>query len=1229
MIRINSGSRGAWSGVLAGSLLAAAMALVPSPLAAQSTRLNGDVNADAAVDQVDAQAVLQGIVEIGLPSGQDLTFGDANCDGRVTAIDAQIILMKAAQIDVAALCVGRAVGAPVATIIANPATGSIVVKGFPLQLTATTLDPSNTPLTFRTIVWTSSDVSKATVTQAGLVEGIAPGAVEISATNGSVTTIIPITVVAAGPTTLTVSPSAGLVDVNRTMPLVPELRDAANNVLPERVLVWKSSNPAIAAVNASTGLVTGVKPGTVTITADAGNGITGTASINVLSTGAVTRHWKGATSADWSDATNWTEGVVPVPTDTVEVPAGTPNAPSLPGRTIIAGVKVLKGATLAIGPHELQITGRLEVDGQITGTGVVITEGLNHSTTYVRGTVPNLIVTGQTELVDNTTVTGSLEINAVSQLRLRGRKLDVAQNLTVRGGIRMNEKTDTLDVRGNARFVNDQGGENVPLRSVWSTGTFRLGGNLVLFAPAGAPSITPLEASGTNRIILNGSAAQVVADTGVALVLLNELDISTAAVEFRSHTWNSTTDQNRFRFAGRVIATIASTISGNGRVNAMANLTTAGGSVTLLNLGVRGLLVASGAFKPDTVTFLGPVATTNGPQLIPAGAAYQYQNVVVAGIDRFAPGSTGVPNDLILGCLTSLSDCVMGTAALTIGGNSVTIGGNVRQSPLHQTAQLIMDNDTDKVLIKGGLLGPVGTAIGASNTGNIPVEFWVTDLAWTKGVLSVNGDVAVRGTGVTSDTVPLTTTLNTHEFVMIGTATQQLRAVTGFGFSALTLNNSSVGGIALADTIITGAARRFRVPTVRRNLTVRDNTLLSGNGRIDVLGDVQTLPGSSIVLAAVKIGSVQRVSGGWTVDTTEFAAVTRAQTIQPLGTYKDLLVTGKAAFGGNISIAGGLTVGSAGELIMAKRSVTVNGASSIAGIVRMQDPKDTLTIDGNLTFLSGAAQPDSSLVTAGVLKVTGNVSGSGAGRFNPSGTHKTIWNSGNLTTLEGNFNDLEVITKVLGVTNTPTILNANIHGRLIANSGQARLIIAGNVVVDGAADLTMTADTVVITGTTTFRSSLKVRMLRVSATLQTVNTKDFEIVDGGSVNGQVLYSGRYTEGLSLANQSFNLSTLATVTTVDWKGVPATAQAGTAFNVELLPKSGTTLLTGTAILTITASSGNVNGVASYRVLYTPGTQIPITLSGSGAGMTLRVSIRLPNGSTLAPVNSTAINVAAAP
>ena len=66
-----------------------------------------------------------------------------------------------------------------------------------------------------------------------------------------------------------------------TTSAIANLRDAENNALTGRVIVWTSSNRAIATVNASTGAVLGVAVGTCNITATC-EGVTGTVTVRVV-----------------------------------------------------------------------------------------------------------------------------------------------------------------------------------------------------------------------------------------------------------------------------------------------------------------------------------------------------------------------------------------------------------------------------------------------------------------------------------------------------------------------------------------------------------------------------------------------------------------------------------------------------------------------------------------------------------------------------------------------------------------------------------------------------------------------------------------------------------------------------------------------------------------------------------------------------------------------------------
>jgi len=71
-----------------------------------------------------------------------------------------------------------------------------------------------------------------------------------------------------------------VVDVGSTVTFTATPRDASNNPLSGRTIVYGSSDPSIATINSSTGVATGVAPGTVTIGAIS-EGKTGTASLTV------------------------------------------------------------------------------------------------------------------------------------------------------------------------------------------------------------------------------------------------------------------------------------------------------------------------------------------------------------------------------------------------------------------------------------------------------------------------------------------------------------------------------------------------------------------------------------------------------------------------------------------------------------------------------------------------------------------------------------------------------------------------------------------------------------------------------------------------------------------------------------------------------------------------------------------------------------------------------------
>ena len=170
---------------------------------------------------------------------------------------------------------------PVVTTVTVAPTSASVVAGATRQLVPTVKDQNGSVMTGQTIAWTTSNPSAATVNSAGLVTGVAAGSATITATTAgkSGTSAITVTAVVPVVTTVTVAPTSASVVAGSTTPLVATVKDQNGNVMTGQAVAWTSNNIPVAIVNSS-GLVTGVVPGSATITATS-SGKTGTSNITV------------------------------------------------------------------------------------------------------------------------------------------------------------------------------------------------------------------------------------------------------------------------------------------------------------------------------------------------------------------------------------------------------------------------------------------------------------------------------------------------------------------------------------------------------------------------------------------------------------------------------------------------------------------------------------------------------------------------------------------------------------------------------------------------------------------------------------------------------------------------------------------------------------------------------------------------------------------------------------
>src|SRR5437016_2111344 len=170
------------------------------------------------------------------------------------------------------------VPAAVASVTVTLAVVSLLV-GAAVQLTATTADSAGNVLSGRSISWSTSNATVASVSSSGLVTSVAQGSASITATSEGKSTAVPVTVTTVPVASLQVSPASANMFVGQTLSLTATPKDAAGNTLTGRPVTWASSSPSVATVS-NTGQVAGVTQGSATITATS-ESKTATATINV------------------------------------------------------------------------------------------------------------------------------------------------------------------------------------------------------------------------------------------------------------------------------------------------------------------------------------------------------------------------------------------------------------------------------------------------------------------------------------------------------------------------------------------------------------------------------------------------------------------------------------------------------------------------------------------------------------------------------------------------------------------------------------------------------------------------------------------------------------------------------------------------------------------------------------------------------------------------------------
>ena len=168
---------------------------------------------------------------------------------------------------------------PVALMQVSPDVATIVI-GDTVQLTAAVYDGAGNDLVDRSVAWAASNPAVATVTMTGLVTALGVGTVQIVASAESMADTASITVTDVPVASLSVTPPADTLLVSDSLQLSAVARDAAGNVLQNRVVSWRSADSTIASVT-SGGRVRARAAGTAEVIGSV-EGQADTATITVL-----------------------------------------------------------------------------------------------------------------------------------------------------------------------------------------------------------------------------------------------------------------------------------------------------------------------------------------------------------------------------------------------------------------------------------------------------------------------------------------------------------------------------------------------------------------------------------------------------------------------------------------------------------------------------------------------------------------------------------------------------------------------------------------------------------------------------------------------------------------------------------------------------------------------------------------------------------------------------------
>lgn len=713
--------------------------------------------------------------------GRPVTFTTSNATvasvsgaGVVTALAPGSTIITAASEGKSAVATITVASVPVASVVVTPSTNALVV-GQTTQLEAAPRDAAGQPLAGRAVLWSTSAPAIASVSSTGLVTAIAPGNATISAVSEGKTGTATIAVSPKPVSSVIVSPGQATVMVGQTTQLTAQVTDAQGNVLSGRPISFASDNGGVATVSAS-GVVTGVAPGSATITATS-EGKTGTAAV----------------------------AVTPIPVASVAVTPSEPNV--VVGQSVqlaavarSAGGQELSGRTVGWSsgaPSIASVSATGAVTGLAPGTAIVFAtiDGVIGTATVTVRPVPvaSVAVAPPTASV---TVGGTVQLSAsvrdAGGAELPGRLV---------GWSSSDETVATVSSTGlvSGRKV---GSATITASSEGKSGTAAV---TVIAAPVATVTVAPSSAT-----LTVGQTVELVAQT---------LDAAGGVLAGRAVTWTTSN-------AG--VATVApnGTVTAVGPGSATITATSEGksGTAAVTVTAAPPAAVASVAVSPTSASL-----TVGGTQQVTATPRDAQGNALAGRAVAWASANTAVATVTQAGLITAVAPgntTVTATSEGKVGTVTVTVTppatGSVGVTPASVTVNVAFS--TTLTATVRDVTGAVIAGAPVAWSSDKPLVAAVSQAGVVIGLLPGIATITASSGGK-SGTAAVTVQLAPVASVTVSPSTLELRDRSGERTGTLTATVRDALNNILTGRTVMWASSRTSVATVDQNgvVTAQDD----------------------------------------------------------------------------------------------------------------------------------------------------------------------------------------------------------------------------------------------------------------------------------------------------------------------------------------------------------------------------------------------------------------------